>query len=49
MRNFNLAYQFEYNDINIYDHGKRAYNTTYKYHSGELGFSDVWYRNLRFG
>lgn len=21
MRNFNLAYQFEYNDINIYDHG----------------------------
>ena len=49
MRNFNLSYQFEYNDINIYDHGKRAYNTTYKYHSGELGFSDVWYRNLRFG
>lgn len=49
MRNFNIAYQFEYNDINIYDRGKRAYNTTYKYHSGELGFSDVWFKNLRFG
>lgn len=49
MRNFNFAYQFEYNDVNIYDHGKRAYNTTYKYHSGEFGFSDVWFHNLRFG
>lgn len=49
MRNFNFAYQFEYNDINIYDHGRRSYNTTYKYHSGEFGFSDVWFRNLRFG
>lgn len=49
MRNFNFAYQFEYNDINIYNRGKRAYNTTYKYHSGEFSFSDVWYKNLRFG
>ena len=49
MRNFNFAYQFEYNDINIYDRGNRAYSTTYKYHSGEFSFSDVWYKNLRFG
>lgn len=48
MRNFNLSYLFEYNDINIYDHGSRAYNTTYKYHSGEFSFSDVWFKNLRF-
>lgn len=48
MRNFNLGYLFEYNDINIYNHGDRAYNTTYKYHSGEFSFSDVWYKNLRF-
>ena len=26
-----------------------AYNTTYKYHLAEFGFSDVWYKNLRFG
>lgn len=49
MRNFNFAYLFEYNDVNIYDRGNRAYTTTYKYHSGEIGFSDVWYNNLRFG
>lgn len=48
MRNFNLGYLFEYNDINIYNHGNRAYNTTYKYHSGEFSFSDVWFKNLRF-
>lgn len=49
MRNFNFSYLFEYNDVNIYDHGSRAYSTTYKYHSGEISFSDVWYKNLRFG
>lgn len=48
-RSFNLAYMFQYNDINIYQKGKRAYNATYKYHLGEFGFSDVWYKNLRFG
>lgn len=49
MRNFNVSYRFEYNDINIYDRGNRAYSTTYKYHSGAFGFSDIWYKNLRFG
>ena len=37
-RNINFSYMFQYNDINIYDHGDRAYNTTYKYHLGEFGF-----------
>ena len=48
-RNFNFSYMFQYNDINIYDKGSRAYNTTYKYHLAEFGFSDVWYKNFRFG
>lgn len=48
-RNFNLSYMFQYNDINIYNEGARAYNTTYKYHLAEFGFSDVWYKNFRFG
>ena len=48
-RNFNFSYMFQYNDINIYEEGERAYNTTYKYHLAEFGFSDVWYKNLRFG
>ena len=48
-RNFNFSYMFQYNDINIYEKGNRAYNTTYKYHLAEFGFSDVWYKNFRFG
>ncbi|SHF15789.1 NTE family protein [Bacteroides faecichinchillae] len=48
-RNFNFSYMFQYNDINIYDKGDRAYNLTYKYHLAEFGFSDVWYKNFRFG
>lgn len=48
-RNFNISYMFQYNDINIYEKGERAYNTTYKYHFAEFGFSDVWYKNFRFG
>ena len=48
-RNFNFSYMFQYNDINIYEEGNRAYNTTYKYHLAEFGFSDVWYKNFRFG
>lgn len=48
-RNFNFSYMFQYNDINIYEEGERAYNTTYKYHLAEFGFSDVWYKNFSFG
>ena len=48
LRNINFGYQFQYNDINIYSHGDRVYNTTYNYHSGEFSFSDVWYKNLSF-
>ena len=48
-RNFNFSYMFQYNDINIYEEGERAYNTTYKYHLAEFGFSDVWYKNFHFG
>lgn len=48
-RNFNFSYMFQYNDINVYEKGKRAYNTTYNYQFAEFGFSDVWYKNFRFG
>ncbi len=40
MKHLNLSYMFQYNDYNVYDHGHRAYNTTYKYHFAEAGFVD---------
>ena len=48
-RAFNISYLFQHNDINIYREGKRDYNTTFNYHMGEFGFSDVWYKDFRFG
>lgn len=47
-RRVSFSYMFQYNDINIYQKGNRAYNTTYRYHMGEFSLSDIWYRNLRF-
>lgn len=48
-RNIRFSYLFEHNDLNIYDKGERAYNVTYDHHLAEFGFSDVWFKNLRFG
>ena len=48
LKNIGLAYMFQYNDINFYHHGDKSHNSTYRYHLGELSFSDVWYKNIRF-
>lgn len=39
---------FQYNDINFYRYGDKSHNSTFRYHLGELSFSDVWYKNVRF-
>lgn len=49
LKNIGLAYLFQYNDINFYHHGDRTHNATYRYHQAEFSFSDVWYKNVRFG
>lgn len=36
--NVNVAYSFQYNDINIYDEGARSYNITYAYNFAEFAF-----------
>lgn len=43
-----LSYQFQYNDIDYYQMGKRSFNSVFRYHTGELSYSNVWLRNLRF-
>lgn len=49
LKNIGLTYMFQYNDINFYHYGDRIYNSTFRYHLGEFSFSDVWYRNVKFG
>lgn len=44
-----LSYVFQYNDIDYYQMGKRSFNSTFRYHKGEIAYHNVWLRNVRFG
>ena len=46
---FDLRYRFQFNDIDFYSRGKRRNNVTYRYHAGELGVWNLYFRNARFG
>lgn len=48
LRNFNLAYKFTYNDLDVYHHGKKTYNTSYSHHLAEFGYSDMNWLNFKF-
>ncbi|NDV84320.1 patatin-like phospholipase family protein [Bacteroides sp. 51] len=49
LRFVNLSYMFQYSDINIYRKGDREYNTTYRYHLAELGYTNILNRNMKYG
>ena len=44
-----LTYLFQYNDLDYYLEGKRSFNSTFRYHMGEIAYHNVWLRNVRFG
>ncbi len=46
--NLNVAYSFQYNDINIYKDGERSYNITYAYNLGELAFIRSLGKRLKY-
>lgn len=41
LRKFNLAYRFTYQDLDIYHRGNKIFNTTYRHHLAEFGYSDM--------
>ncbi|HOI26176.1 MAG TPA: patatin-like phospholipase family protein [Paludibacteraceae bacterium] len=43
----NLAYMFQYNDVNVYQNGQRQFNVTYNYHMGELSLHDVFFQQMK--
>ena len=49
LRFVNLSYEFQYNDINIYNRGDREYNTTYRQHLAEFGYTNIVNRNMKYG
>lgn len=44
-----LAYQFQRNDIDYYQEGKRSFNSTFRRHMAEIAYYNVWLRNVQFG
>lgn len=48
-RNLNVAYEYRYNDIDVYSDGKKLYNLVFRQHTGQLGFTNMAIRNLSFG
>lgn len=48
LRNFNLAYQFIYQDLDIYEKGNKIVNTSYGHHIGEFAYSDMNWLNFKF-
>lgn len=48
LRKLNLAYQFTYQDLDIYRQGDKILNTTYRHHFAEFGYSDVNWLNFKF-
>lgn len=49
LSSLDLSYSFIYNDIDYYLEGKRSFATTFRHHTGEISYSNVWLRNFRFG
>lgn len=49
LTSLDLTYLFQYNDLDYYMKGKRAFNSTFRYHMGEMAYHNVWLRNFRFG
>lgn len=41
LRRLNMAYMFTYQDLDIYSHGDKIFNTTYRHHLAEVGYSDM--------
>ena len=49
LSSISLSYRFMYNDIDYYKLGKRSFNTTFRHHTAEMSYNNVWLRNFRFG
>ncbi|MCC8172406.1 MAG: patatin-like phospholipase family protein [Parabacteroides sp.] len=48
MKQFNIAYQFQYNDIDIYTHGTKTQNVTFRRQTAEIGMADVHWLNFMY-
>jgi NTE family protein len=48
LRKLGASYSYRYNDINLYNRGKRVDNVTFGFHRVELNYSDIYLKNFKF-
>lgn len=48
LANLDISYQFQYNNLDYYQLGKKSFNSEFRYHVAELSYANVWLRNMRF-
>lgn len=48
LRKLALSYMYKYNDVDLYDHGKKVDDVTFAYHQGNFNMSDIYLRNIKF-
>ncbi|MCD8030558.1 MAG: patatin-like phospholipase family protein [Bacteroides sp.] len=49
LKDLELSYMYQYNDINVYNKGSRAYNTTYNFHTATFRITDIHQSNMIYG
>lgn len=47
-KQFHAAYQFQYNDIDLYTGGKKTQNVNFRRQTAEIGMSDVYWQNFMY-
>jgi NTE family protein len=45
---FGLSYRFMSHDIDYYQQGKRSFNSTFRHHTAEFSYKNVWVKNVQF-
>jgi len=48
LSSFDMGYQFAYNDFDVFEDGKKWFNTTHRKHTVRAAYNNVWIRNFRF-
>lgn len=48
LRNFSFSYMLDYKDVDIYEKGKKEYNTTYLHHFARFAYTDMNWLSFKF-
>ena len=47
-KRLNIGYLFNYNDVDLYENGRKTHNVTFRRHLLEAGITDIYWQNFKF-